>query len=120
MENEVKNQVQPNAMEKNEGPSRRTFLTGTGGAALAVAATSLLGNRGVSQTSEASSAGRATEKPTAMFTSTVGKADRSGPFQGFFDPCRCHGQTQHPSADRVENSIRDDCAHTDDRRLAAT
>lgn len=58
MEKEIKSNLEIDALESQEaappieeGPSRRTFLTGTGGVALAMAAASLLGERASGQAS---------------------------------------------------------------------
>ena len=53
MKKKVDKNLQLDATEKQEGPSRRTFLAGTGGAALAAAASGLLSGRALSQTSGA-------------------------------------------------------------------
>ncbi len=53
MKKEVKNDQQLNATEKQGKLSRRTFLSGTGSAALAVAATGLLGSRALGKTNDA-------------------------------------------------------------------
>jgi 2,4-dienoyl-CoA reductase-like NADH-dependent reductase (Old Yellow Enzyme family)/thioredoxin reductase len=65
MEKDVTNDLQLDAIEKHEGLSRRKFLAGTSGvsAALAVAATGLLGATALSETSDTPSAVRAADKP---------------------------------------------------------
>jgi 2,4-dienoyl-CoA reductase-like NADH-dependent reductase (Old Yellow Enzyme family)/thioredoxin reductase len=63
MEQEDQNNMQIDKTEKHERLSRRTFLSGTGGAALAMAASGMLSNRALSETSNTPSAGQATDNP---------------------------------------------------------
>jgi 2,4-dienoyl-CoA reductase-like NADH-dependent reductase (Old Yellow Enzyme family)/thioredoxin reductase len=79
MEKDIKNNLQLDATEKHEGLSRRKFLRGTGGvsAALAVASTGLLGTSALSQTSEAPTAERATDKPSIPARAAAPKATKA-------------------------------------------
>jgi 2,4-dienoyl-CoA reductase-like NADH-dependent reductase (Old Yellow Enzyme family)/thioredoxin reductase len=63
MKKKVDKNLQLDATEKQEGPSRRTFLSGTGGAALAVAATGLLSGRSMGETSNTSAPKQTSVKP---------------------------------------------------------
>ena len=64
MAKRVKDQPQPEAEAKKKGVSRRSFLAGSGGATVAIAATGLLGPGALeAQTKSGATGGRSTEEP---------------------------------------------------------
>jgi 2,4-dienoyl-CoA reductase-like NADH-dependent reductase (Old Yellow Enzyme family)/thioredoxin reductase len=66
MREDAENSQRNDATGGHEGPSRRAFLSGTGGLALAAATASLLNHRALSQNSGAPTAGHAQEKTTSL------------------------------------------------------
>jgi len=76
MANEITSEAQFEAAEKHEGPSRRAFLSGTGGAALVVAAAGLLSNDAVGQASSAPAVEKGGEKSAAPAKAPAPKAPK--------------------------------------------
>jgi 2,4-dienoyl-CoA reductase-like NADH-dependent reductase (Old Yellow Enzyme family)/thioredoxin reductase len=88
MEKEVKNDPLLNTVEKPEKTSRRSFLSGTGGVALAVAATSLLGDRASGQSSGVASEERAAGKPSVPAKTAAPKMSKSIKYPHLLSPMK--------------------------------
>jgi 2,4-dienoyl-CoA reductase-like NADH-dependent reductase (Old Yellow Enzyme family)/thioredoxin reductase len=88
MEKEVKKDSQLDTIENHEKPSRRAFLSGTGGAALALAATSLLGDSASGQTSDVTSGERAAGKPSALAKTAAPKTAKSLKYPHLLSPMK--------------------------------
>lgn len=88
MEKEIQNSPQTEATEKHEGLSRRTFLSGTGGAAVAVAAAGLLNDDILSQTSGTPSAEPAAGKPPSPAKATAPKTPKGVKYPHLLSPMK--------------------------------
>ncbi len=95
MEKEVKSDQKHDTAEnsagssqKQDGLSRRKFLSGTSGAALAIAATGLVGSRALGRTSDAPSGEEAAEKPQARPTTAAAKPVKSLNYPHLLSPMK--------------------------------
>lgn len=88
MGKEVKNNPQLDATKKQEGLSRRTFLSSTGGAALAVAATGLLNDRAVAQPSAVPATEKTADKPPVPAKAAVSKMGTVPKYPNLLSPMK--------------------------------